>query len=66
MAERDRDSAPGLLDLTGIPLGDLAELDDALLSRTLEQLLPASGDLSDRLWSDKSHQRRERDASRRG
>lgn len=50
MPELRHDPVPGLADLTGMSLKDLAELDDALLDRTLERLLPACGGVGGRLW----------------
>ena len=48
MATPQGDLTPGLVDLNGIPLADLARLDGVLLGQTLERLVPAVGG---RLWS---------------
>ncbi len=51
MTEFQHDAESGLMDVNGMPLGDLARLDDALLDKTLERLLPACGGIGDRLWN---------------
>jgi hypothetical protein len=48
--EQRQDRALDLVELTGMSLKDLAELDDVLLEGSLERLLPSCGGLADRLW----------------
>ena len=50
MAEVRRDQAFGLVDLVALSLRDIAELDDEVIGRTVEILLPACGSVGGRLW----------------
>jgi FXSXX-COOH protein len=46
-----RDLECNLVDLTGISLRELAELDDQVLEEALDRLLQACGGGANRLWS---------------
>lgn len=50
MAELRRDQVFGLVDLAAMSLADIAELDDAVIGRTIDTLLPACGSVGGRLW----------------
>lgn len=42
----------GLVDLSTLSFYDLARLDDVVITRALERLLPGGAALADRLWND--------------
>jgi FXSXX-COOH protein len=57
MADQQESPASSLLDVTEIPLRDLADLDDSLLERALARLVPRCGGMGSRLWQNGGRQR---------
>jgi hypothetical protein len=58
MPELGRGRESSLVDLTGMSIGDLADLDAALLDGTLRRLLPECGGTGDRRWERYAQDRR--------
>lgn len=50
MPEPRHDPRPALVDLIGLSIRELAALDDDLVMKTLDSLLPECGTLGGRLW----------------